>query len=278
MAHWVGNGLVGLLMVLIPGISSGAIAGPNEELDLGAGSPAEVEVKVETDRTEAVRLEVEAARDELSYRAGRVRRAIKRHDLSTEDYRKAMQVVEDVLSDVEHEVRGLAAPKDTAEDAQRRLERAASRARDAARDLEEEAARSSDRLEAAFEDAASELAELGEMLEEASEHLVDDAVESTKKVRAKAAQLKFAGDVTVAEDEEADDIVTMGGTVRVYGKARDVVSIGGNIIVFDTGVIEGDAVAIGGRVDVRSGGRVLGEKVNVNGIDISIHADRGDSK
>lgn len=73
------------------------------------------------------------------------------------------------------------------------------------------------------------------------------------------------GDRTVRAGESVEEIVVIGGTLRVAGQVRgDAVVVGGDLVLQESGVIEGDALVTGGRL-IEQGGRVLGEIRTLDG-------------
>jgi hypothetical protein len=72
------------------------------------------------------------------------------------------------------------------------------------------------------------------------------------------------GDRTVAAGESVDDIVVIGGDLRVIGEVRgDAVVVGGRLILEEGGTVLGDAVVTNGSI-VDNGGRVGGEMRTVD--------------
>jgi hypothetical protein len=69
----------------------------------------------------------------------------------------------------------------------------------------------------------------------------------------------FTGNHTVAEGDTVEDVVVVGGDLRVRGTVTgDAVVVGGRLILDETGMIHGDATVTGGTI-VESGGSVRGE-------------------
>lgn len=93
------------------------------------------------------------------------------------------------------------------------------------------------------------------------------AVGATGCIRVSSSHGGFSmgGDVVIAEGETArDEIVLMGGSVRIDGEARkDVVVIGGSVTV--NGEVNGDVVAIGGSMRLGPDARIRGDAVVVGG-------------
>lgn len=69
----------------------------------------------------------------------------------------------------------------------------------------------------------------------------------------------LTGDHTVEEGETVEDIVIVGGDLRVRGEITgDAVVVGGDLILESTGSVLGDAIVTGGEI-LDQGGRVRGE-------------------
>lgn len=69
----------------------------------------------------------------------------------------------------------------------------------------------------------------------------------------------FTDDHTVEAGRTVDDIVVVGGDLRVRGRITgDAVVVGGKLILEESGLVEGDAMVTGGSI-VENGGRVRGE-------------------
>ncbi len=83
--------------------------------------------------------------------------------------------------------------------------------------------------------------------------------------------------IIIAADEIiGGDVVSIGGSVTVYGRVRgDVVAIGGEVRVKEGGNVEGDAVSIGGQVVREPGSRIGGQKVGMSFVPAGIFAPRG---
>jgi hypothetical protein len=81
-----------------------------------------------------------------------------------------------------------------------------------------------------------------------------------------AAIVRTGESITVEKNQIVDgDVVSIGGSVTVYGEVRgDAVSIGGNITLREGASISGDAVAIGGRIKRESGSHLGGQEVGMN--------------
>jgi hypothetical protein len=75
----------------------------------------------------------------------------------------------------------------------------------------------------------------------------------------------FTGNRTIEAGEVVEDIVVVGGELRVRGEVRgNVVVVGGDLVLEPSGSIAGNATVTGGRV-VNEGGRVGGDIRAING-------------
>lgn len=85
-------------------------------------------------------------------------------------------------------------------------------------------------------------------------------------VRSSGERVEIGDSVEVQKDERiGGDVVSIGGTVTVWGSVDgDVVSIGNDVILQDGAEVQGDVVAVGGRVREMGKARVMGEKVSIN--------------
>ncbi|MBZ0267768.1 polymer-forming cytoskeletal protein, partial [bacterium] len=85
-------------------------------------------------------------------------------------------------------------------------------------------------------------------------------------VRASGERVEIGDSIIVQEDERiGGDVVSIGGSVTVWGTVEgDVVAIGNDVILQDGAEVHGDVVAVGGRVRELGRARVDGEKVSVN--------------
>jgi hypothetical protein len=73
------------------------------------------------------------------------------------------------------------------------------------------------------------------------------------------------GDYTVEAGQVVQDVAVIGGDLRVRGTVRgNAAVVGGNLILEESGVVEGDAVITGGRL-LDEGGRVGGEMRTLDG-------------
>jgi hypothetical protein len=75
------------------------------------------------------------------------------------------------------------------------------------------------------------------------------------------------------------DVVSIGGSVTVFGRVRgDVVAIGGEVTVKDGGRVDGDAVSIGGRVNRETGSHIGGQNVGMSFVPAGIFAPHGGTR
>ncbi len=80
----------------------------------------------------------------------------------------------------------------------------------------------------------------------------------------------YTGNHTIDAGETVDDIVVVGGDLRVHGEVTgNAVVVGGNLFVEETAIIAGDAVVTGGELIVQ-GGQVRGEMRTLGGPGIDI--------
>lgn len=237
--------------------------------------PAEAPIPDAAELRRIIGREVEAVRDELAYRDGRVRRKIQRTGLSSSQLEAVDYEITRALDRASAEVERIRPARATVltdlEEAQEWIERAA-------KDLEEAAADESDPADEALEEAAEELYALAEAVENAYDR-IDDAIDSaepstsgdnTISVKIDGGgitstnsneRVNFGGDVHVKEGEVVEEAVAFGGNVYVDGTVTgEAVAFGGNIYVGPTGVIKDDAVTFGGSVHVEEGGVVKGQK------------------
>lgn len=76
--------------------------------------------------------------------------------------------------------------------------------------------------------------------------------------------IKVGEDIEIARNDEVQSAVSIGGSVRVYGKvAEDVVAVGGSVVLEDWALVGGDAVAVGGSVNKAPRAIVKGDVVEV---------------
>lgn len=77
--------------------------------------------------------------------------------------------------------------------------------------------------------------------------------------------VRVGRDITVEAGERADDVVAIGGDVRIYGTVRgDAVAVGGSIYLEEDAEVHGDAVAVGGEIYEEEGSYVRGDIVEVD--------------
>lgn len=90
-------------------------------------------------------------------------------------------------------------------------------------------------------------------------------------LRSSGSRVNILGGVTVEKDELAEEVVAVGGSVRVDGEVeRDVVAVGGNVRV--KGRVGGEVVGVGGSVYLEPGAVVEGNVSTVGG---TIHRGEG---
>ncbi len=78
------------------------------------------------------------------------------------------------------------------------------------------------------------------------------------------AQVVVGSSLTIDEDETADDVVVMGGSLTVLGEVYgDAAAIGGSVVV--EGRVTGDVSAVGGSVTLTSGAEVMGSAMSFGG-------------
>jgi cytoskeletal protein CcmA (bactofilin family) len=83
-------------------------------------------------------------------------------------------------------------------------------------------------------------------------------------LRSSGSRVNFGGGVTVDRDELAEDVVAIGGPVRVLGEVeRDVVAVGGSATI--EGRVGGEVVSVGGTVRLGSNAVVDGDVTSVGG-------------
>jgi hypothetical protein len=83
---------------------------------------------------------------------------------------------------------------------------------------------------------------------------------TSRVYRRSGARIAIFKSVSVAEDEEVtEDVVAIGGRVRIAGRVRDeVVAIGGDVELLPTADVRGDITALGGEVTIAPGARHAG--------------------
>jgi hypothetical protein len=83
----------------------------------------------------------------------------------------------------------------------------------------------------------------------------------------------FTGDHTVESGQSVEDVVVVGGDLRIRGTVNgNAVVVGGRLILEETGMIHGDATVTGGTI-VENGGRVRGEMRMLDARDGSVGAE-----
>lgn len=88
--------------------------------------------------------------------------------------------------------------------------------------------------------------------------------EEQDRLRSSGSRVNFGGGVTVARDELAEEVVAIGGPVRVLGEVeRDVVAVGGSATI--EGRVGGEVVSVGGTVRLGSNAVVDGDVTSVGG-------------
>lgn len=76
--------------------------------------------------------------------------------------------------------------------------------------------------------------------------------------------VRLGEDIIVEPGVEVDGVVSIGGSVRVYGHVdNDVVSIGGNVFLGEQSVVRGDVISVGGPVVREPGAQVRGRITSV---------------
>ena len=104
---------------------------------------------------------------------------------------------------------------------------------------------------------------------EAEEESDEEAGEEPVRVRSERrvhrdTQVVIASGHTVEKDEISEDVLVMGGPLRVHGKVvGDAVALGGPVTI--SGEVTGDVSSIGGSVDLESTAEVHGDVVSVGG-------------
>ncbi len=82
--------------------------------------------------------------------------------------------------------------------------------------------------------------------------------------------VKIGESITIPQGADVKDVVSVGGSVTVYGQVQgDVVSVGGSVYLKDTAEVGGDAVSVGGKIMREPGAIARGEIVEVSGVGIS---------
>lgn len=108
-----------------------------------------------------------------------------------------------------------------------------------------------------------EIPATSELPEEPAEP-VEPAEPDQDRRRSSGSRVNFGGGVTVDRDELADEVVAIGGPVRVLGEVeRDVVAVGGSATI--EGRVGGEVVSVGGTVRLGSDAVVDGDVTSVGG-------------
>ncbi|MCE5211805.1 MAG: polymer-forming cytoskeletal protein [Deltaproteobacteria bacterium] len=77
--------------------------------------------------------------------------------------------------------------------------------------------------------------------------------------------IKVGKDINIAENQQVDSAVALGGQITVEGLVeKNVVTLGGSIVLTSTAVVRGNVVCIGGVVAVGNGAQVYGHITEVN--------------
>lgn len=101
--------------------------------------------------------------------------------------------------------------------------------------------------------------------------VVPEPPDSSEARRGSGSRVNILGGVTVDEDELAEEVVAVGGSVRVDGEVeRDVVAVGGAVRI--KGRVGGQVVSVGGGVYLEPGAVVEGDVSSVGG---TIHRGEG---
>jgi hypothetical protein len=131
------------------------------------------------------------------------------------------------------------------------------------------------------EDGGGAAPEVGEEAEEETDEEADeeagegedeepDRVRSERRVH-RDTQVVIASGHTVERDEVSEDVLVVGGPLRVHGKVvGDAVAFGGPVTI--SGEVTGDVSSIGGPVDLESTAEVHGDVVSVGG---RVHREPG---
>jgi len=112
--------------------------------------------------------------------------------------------------------------------------------------------------------------------EEAGEEADEEAGEKPERVPSERrvhrdTQVVIASGHTVERDEVSEDVLVMGGSLRVHGKVvGDAVAVGGSVTI--SGEVTGDVSSIGGTVDLEPTADVHGDVVSVGG---RVHREPG---
>jgi len=108
----------------------------------------------------------------------------------------------------------------------------------------------------------------GEAIDEADQPDTPDAPEPPEPSDDHSNDLvRFGQDIVIpAEKVIEGSVITLGGSITVYGRVKgDVTAVGGSVSVRDSAVVEGDAVSVGGSTTVSEGAKIKGSNVSVGG-------------
>lgn len=76
--------------------------------------------------------------------------------------------------------------------------------------------------------------------------------------------VRLGDNIIIEPGVEVDGVVSIGGSVRVYGRVRgDVVAIGGSVFLGEQSIVRGDVVSVGGPVVKQPGAQVHGKITSV---------------
>ncbi|MDD5593574.1 MAG: hypothetical protein PHG97_02375 [Candidatus Margulisbacteria bacterium] len=99
----------------------------------------------------------------------------------------------------------------------------------------------------------------------ASSFAVVKGLESSKQ-----SIIKVGESITIPQGADVKSVVSVGGSVTVYGTVdQDVVSVGGSVFLKDSAVVGGDTVSVGGKVMKEAGALAKGDVVEVSAGGIS---------
>ncbi|MFH1387465.1 MAG: hypothetical protein ABIH50_07355 [bacterium] len=88
-------------------------------------------------------------------------------------------------------------------------------------------------------------------------------IQGLKKER--PAIVKVGESITIPEGAEVRSVVSVGGSVTVYGQvSEDVVAVGGSVFLKDSAMVGGDVVAVGGKIMKEPGAISKGDVVEVS--------------
>ncbi len=76
--------------------------------------------------------------------------------------------------------------------------------------------------------------------------------------------VRMGSDIVIEPGVEVEGIVSIGGSVRVYGQVTgNVIVVGGSVFLGEDAVVQGDVVSVGGPVVKQSGAQVRGKITSV---------------